>query len=64
MIDYHSHCDNGHEWTEVNTYLMPSGTKVCRECNKSTHWANAGYPDVFYKFYELPDSVWDGMDPA
>ena len=60
MMDYHSHCDHGHEWTEVNTYLIPSGTKVCRECNKSTHWADAGYPDIVQYFR---DKGAKGLDP-
>jgi len=44
--DFNSHCDRGHEWDEMNTYYMPSGTKVCRACNLSTHWAEAGYPNI------------------
>ena len=39
-MEYHSHCDRGHEWTEENTYTMPSGTKICYACNRSTNWAN------------------------
>ena len=62
-MEYHSHCDRGHEWTEENTYTMPSGTKICYACNRSTNWAKAGFPDVFYKFYEFPDAVYTGLDP-
>jgi len=62
-MDWHSHCDRGHEWTEQNTYTMPSGTKICYACNRSTNWAKAGFPDVFYKFYEFPDAVYTGLDP-
>ena len=61
-MEYHSHCDRGHEWTEENTYTMPSGTKICYACNRSTNWAKAGFPDVFYKFYEFPDAVYTGLD--
>ena len=62
-MEYHSHCDRGHEWTEENTYTMPSGTKICYACNRSTNWGKAGFPDVFYKFYEFPDAVYTGLDP-
>ena len=61
-MDYHSHCDRGHEWTEENTYTMPSGTKICYACNRSTNWGKAGFPDVFYKFYEFPDAVYTELD--
>ena len=58
-MEYDSHCDRGHEWTEQNTYTMPSGTKVCYACNRSSNWDKAVFPD---KFYELPDAVWDMME--
>jgi hypothetical protein len=27
-----THCKNGHEFTDENTYLPPSGRRVCRAC--------------------------------
>jgi hypothetical protein len=27
-----THCINGHEYTEENTYRMPSGYRDCRRC--------------------------------
>ena len=27
-----THCDHGHEFTEANTYIMPSGGRDCRAC--------------------------------
>lgn len=27
-----THCKNGHEFTEENTYAHPNGSKVCRTC--------------------------------
>jgi len=29
-----THCKHGHAWTEENTYIAPSGSRVCRECQK------------------------------
>lgn len=29
-----THCKNGHEWTEENTYVDPRGSKVCRTCKR------------------------------
>jgi HNH endonuclease len=32
-----THCDNGHEFTEANTYRPPdSRSRQCRECNRDT----------------------------
>ena len=49
-------CDRGHEWTEENTYTMPSGAKICYACNRLTNWGKAG-------FHEFPDAVYTGLDP-
>ena len=29
-----THCKNGHEFTEGNTYLKPNGTRACRTCHR------------------------------
>jgi hypothetical protein len=29
-----THCRNGHEFTEENTYVTPSGSRKCRTCEK------------------------------
>jgi hypothetical protein len=31
-----THCPQGHEYTEVNTYVTTKGSKVCRVCNAET----------------------------
>ena len=58
-MNWSSHCDHGHLWDEENTYLLPSGTKVCRACNRSTHWADAGFPDIEMYFRNKHS----GLDP-
>lgn len=30
-----THCLNGHEWTEENTYRPPSGGRMCRSCMRT-----------------------------
>jgi hypothetical protein len=30
-----THCKHGHEFTEMNTYVKPSGERCCRECRRS-----------------------------
>lgn len=27
-----THCKNGHEYTDTNTYIRPEGNRECREC--------------------------------
>ncbi len=27
-----THCVNGHKFTELNTYIRPEGSRVCRKC--------------------------------
>lgn len=37
----YSHCKNGHEFTNENTYTSPKGYRQCKECNKTynkTHY--------------------------
>jgi len=29
-----THCPNGHEYTELNTYRPPSGGRICRICRR------------------------------
>jgi hypothetical protein len=29
-----THCPNGHEYDEVNTYVYPSGSRGCRACGR------------------------------
>jgi hypothetical protein len=29
-----THCDNGHEFTEENTYLRPEGGRKCHKCSR------------------------------
>jgi hypothetical protein len=29
-----THCVNGHEYTPENTYIKPTGRRVCRECDR------------------------------
>jgi hypothetical protein len=29
-----THCKNGHEFTEANTYIRPGGHRGCRECRR------------------------------
>jgi len=31
----HTHCRNGHEYTEENTYVTKSGTRMCRACRNA-----------------------------
>jgi hypothetical protein len=40
-----SHCVNGHEWTDANTYIAPSGSRRCRDC-KNAASRNARHADV------------------
>lgn len=30
-----THCRNGHEFTDANTYRPPDGSRVCRECQRA-----------------------------
>jgi hypothetical protein len=30
-----THCKHGHEFTPENTYMMPSGGRQCRACNRN-----------------------------
>ena len=32
---FNTHCVNGHEFTDQNTYLRPSGSRDCRACIRS-----------------------------
>lgn len=39
-----THCPQGHEYTEENTYLVPStGHRMCRACIKAKNKGNANY---------------------
>lgn len=29
-----THCPRGHEYTEANTYIAPTGGRLCRTCNR------------------------------
>lgn len=29
-----THCPQGHEWTEENTYVAPDGKRRCQECRR------------------------------
>lgn len=29
-----THCRNGHEYTEENTYISPSGSRICKICSR------------------------------
>lgn len=31
-----THCKNGHEFTETNTYIRPDGFRTCRTCNRES----------------------------
>lgn len=31
-----THCDKGHEYTPVNTYVTPSGSRDCRTCRRAS----------------------------
>lgn len=31
-----THCVNGHEYNEENTYVRPNGGRACKECNRRT----------------------------
>lgn len=34
-LAYRTHCKRGHEFTEANTYVIPTtGSRVCRECDR------------------------------
>lgn len=37
-----THCDQGHEFTETNTYLKKNGSRSCRQCRTllNARWAN------------------------
>lgn len=38
-----THCKNGHEFTPENTYLHPSGSRLCRTCRRvyrNNYWWN------------------------
>jgi HNH endonuclease len=39
-----THCRNGHEYTEANTYRPPDGSRMCRECSRAkdrrAYWRN------------------------
>lgn len=32
-----THCINGHEFTEENTYRQRDGSRACKECNRAWH---------------------------
>jgi hypothetical protein len=34
-----THCPKGHEFTDENTYVTPTGRRVCRECSRVTSLA-------------------------
>ncbi len=39
-----THCDNGHEFTDANTYVYPDGERECRACKRArarAHYARA-----------------------
>lgn len=39
-----THCPHGHEYTESNTYLIPStGHRICRACVKARNKGNANF---------------------
>lgn len=38
-----THCPNGHEYTEENTYIRPNGRRACRECQKLAMREKRGY---------------------
>ena len=39
-----THCRNGHEFTDANTYRPPDGSRMCRECSRAkdrrAYWRN------------------------
>lgn len=42
-----THCRQGHEFTEANTYTFPSGKRMCRTCKltyQATYRRNRGIP--------------------
>lgn len=34
----YTHCRNGHEYTDANTYHRPSGRRDCRQCIRERVW--------------------------
>ena len=41
-----THCRNGHEFTDANTYRAPGGQRMCRECMRASdrrgYWRKKG----------------------
>lgn len=37
-----THCQNGHEWTEANTYFRPTGGRSCRACARDVSKRTSG----------------------
>src|SRR5690625_367588 len=35
LKDRPTHCAQGHEYTDANTYVRPDGARACRTCNRN-----------------------------